>query len=166
MGSSFRSQISPINHEQLRWVPRSDDQNGGGNQGGSLVMSVFGEDVLFNSLAITDTVAHMSQTPGVTNPNPEGTPYDQVYAVQKTAVLESTLNQSVSVQPMWSRDRVNWYAFGTATAVNAYSGSGVAQTAVIALSTPSLYLPYVGLQATCATAPTSGTLSGWLERLG
>ena len=162
MGQSFRSQINPISHKQLGWVPREPDVNGGGEQGGQLFMPVYGESVLFDALQIVDATAHMSEAPA--GANPEGTPYDQVYAAHKTALVTSTLNQSVSLQPMWSRDRINWYPFGTPASVAA--STGTAQTAVIPLSTPSQYVPYVGLQATCVTAPTSGALSAWLERLG
>lgn len=164
MGQAFTQQMDLLQHQQLEWVPRSPDMNGGGNQGGRLVMQVYGEEVLFNNLAITDTNPHLSQTPS--NQNPTGVPYDQVYAPYKTALVVSTLNQAVSLQPMWSRDRQNWYPFGSAVSVPAYSGSGTPPSAVIPLSTPSQYVPYVGLQATCSTAPTSGTLNAWLERLG
>jgi len=164
MGNKFVSQISVYTQQQTRWVPRSSDMNGGGEQGGELVMLTYGEEALFNALVITDTTAHQSLA--VANDNPEGVPYDQVYAVYKTALVTSTLNQAVALQPIWSRDRATWYSFGTATNVIAYGGTGPAQTGIIALSTPSQYLPYVGLIATCATAPTSGALNGWLERLG
>jgi hypothetical protein len=162
MGQSFTYPVDELSKIQWDWVPREQDVNGGGQQGGRLVMLTYGESVLFDGLAIADTTAHMSIAPSGTNPS--GTPYDQVYAVCKTALVVSTLNESVSLQPMWSRDRVNWYAFGSATTVAA--SSGTAQSTAIALSTATQYIPYVGLQATCATAPTSGTLSAWLERLG
>ncbi len=171
MGSQFRypnnnlSQQSPVNHEQLYWVPRSLDMWGGGAQGGHLVMSVFGEDVLFDTLAIADTAAHMSAA--ISTSNPTGASFDQVYAPYKTGLFTSTLNQSVSLQPMWSRDMgATWYSFGTPVTINAYSGAGTAESGLIALSVPAQYVPFVGVQATCTTAPTSGVLSGWLERLG
>lgn len=169
MGSQFRyvnnnlSQQSPVNHEQLSWVPRSDDRFGGGHQGGRLVMAPFGEDVLFDALAITDTVAHSSNLP-VNSENPTGFAFDSIYAPYKTALFLSTLNQAVSIQPVWSRDLVDWYPFGSAQTIAASTGAPV--PLALALSTPTLYLPFVGVQATCATAPTSGALSGWLERLG
>jgi|SRR5579875_560026 len=164
MGQAFTYPINDVSKGQWDWIPREPDINGGGAQGGRIVMQAFGESILFNNLAITDTAAHLSLAPS--GKNPTGTPFDQVYAPYKTALVTSTLNQTVSLQPMWSRDRVNWYPFGTATTVNAYSGTGNPQTAVIALSTPNQYIPYVALQATCTTAPTSGYLNGWLERLG
>lgn len=165
MGQSFTKQIDELQHRQLEWVPREPDLNGGGNQGGRLVMLPYGESVLFNNLSITDTNAHMSTPPDDTK-NPEGVAYDQVYAVYKTALVTSTLNQAVSLQPMFSRDKINWYQFGSSTTVPAYSGSGNPQNVIISLSTPNAYIPYVGLQATCSTAPTTGNLNGWLERLG
>ncbi len=172
MGAQFpyvrqrESQLDPVQKRQNEWVPRSPDVNGGGKQGMRLVGLVFGEEVLFDAAngTIADTAAHMSHGP--TAVNPTGTNFDQVYAVYKTALVTSTLNQSVSLQPMWSRDGTTWYAFDTATSVTAYSGTGPAQSTTIFLSTPTLYLPYVALQATCATAPTSGELLAWLERLG
>lgn len=163
MGQSFTYPVDEPSKRQWDWVPREQDVNGGGQQGGRLVMFTYGESVLFNNLAITDTENHLSNPPNGINPS--GTPYDQVYATHKTALVVSTLNESVSLQPMWSRDRENWYPFGTATTVAASSG-GVVETAVIPLSTPNQYIPYVGLQASCATAPTSGTINAWLERLG
>ena len=166
MGQAFRGQVDPIQHEQLVWVPRGPDVYGGGSQGHRLVGLVYGEEVLFddNNGTITDTKTHMSYAPSA--PNPTGTNFDQVYAVYKTALVLSTLNQSVSLQPVWSRDRQNWYAFGSPVTVSAYSGTGNPQSAVVPLSTPSQYVPYVGLQAICTTAPTSGALNAWLERLG
>jgi len=164
MGQSFGKPVDNVSKAQWDWIPRDPDVNGGGSQGGRLVMLTYGESILFEDLPITDTTAHMSLAPS--GANPTGVPFDQVYAPYKTALFTSTLNQAVSLQPMWSRDRVSWYPFGTATSVSAYSGTGNPETGIIALSTPSQYLPYVGIQATCSTAPTSGILSGWLERLG
>ncbi len=164
MGLSFTFPIAEPEKRQWNWVPREQDVNGGGQQGGNLVMLTYGESVLFNALAITDTNAHMSQEPSGNNPT--DTPYDQVYAVYKTALITSTLNEAVSIQPMWSRDRVNWYPVGSVVTIAAYSGSGTPSSDVVALSTASQYLPYTGIQATCATAPTSGVLNAWLERLG
>lgn len=165
MGQQFSvgTQQSPITHEQLRWVPRSADMFGGGAQGGTLVMPIFGEDVLFSALAIRDTIAHQSLPP-VAGANPSGVNFDAAYAVYKTALFTSTLNESVSLQAMWSRDQISWYPFGTAQTIAASTGAEV--PAVLSLSVPTQYLPFVAVQATCATAPTSGVLNGWLERLG
>lgn len=167
MGQQFNSakQQSPVNHESLRWVPRSSDMFGGGSQGATLIVPVVGEDVLFTDLAIRDTVA--VDSPVITNDNPTGTPYDQAYASFKTALFTSTLNQIVTVQPLFTRDYgVTWYPFGTTSTIAAYSGTGPAQTLALALSTPTLYIPFVGVQVSCGTGPTSGLLNGWLERLG
>ena len=167
MGSQFRPTTAPPDRELQRYVPRAQDEYGGGPQGMALVGAVFGEDVMFDALAITDTTAHQPYGGNpIANDNPTGVAFDQVYAVNKTAVGTSTLNQSVSLQPVWSRDGTAWYAFGSATTVTAYSGSGTAVPWMIPLSTPSQYLPYVGVTATCATAPASGVLNGWVERLG
>ncbi len=167
MGSKFRPTTALPDQYQQRYVPRSTDRYGGGPQGMALVGAVYGEDVMFDALAITDTATHSPYGgAAVVTDNPTGVSFDQVYATAKTGVFTSTLNQAATLQPVWSRDGSTWYAFGSASTIDAYSGSGTAQATVIPLSTPSQYLPYVGVTATCATAPTSGTLSGWLERLG
>lgn len=170
MGSQFSRVTAGPDRELQRYVPRSNDSNGGGAQGHSLVGLTFGEDPLFDvsNGAISDTNAHESYGPGSGQvpANPTGTNFDQVYAVYKTAVVLSTLNKAVSLQPMWSRDGSNWYPFGIAVVVSAYSGSGSPQSETISLSTSSQYVPYVALQAICSVAPTSGTLLAWLERLG
>lgn len=167
MGSKFRPTTALPDQYQQRYVPRATDRNGGGPQGHALVGAVYGEDVMFDALSITSTT---TQQPyggvAIANDNPTGVAFDQVYAVAKTAVLVSTLNQAVTLQPIWSRDGKTWYVFGSTATIAAYSGTGAAQSAVVALSTPSQYLPYVGVTATCATAPTAGVLSGWVERLG
>ena len=161
MGRQFGVQIDPISKAQLAWVPRSVDANGGGPQGMDLVGAVYGTEVLWDALAITDTAAHASLAAASADPtNPTGTPFDAVYAVYKTALVVSTLNEPVSLQPTVSWDGETYYATGSATSLAAGG------TAVLALSSPSLYVPYVGLTATCATAPTSGTLTGTLARLG
>lgn len=166
MAQAYTQQADIIQHQQLEWVPREADATGGGSQGMRLVGMVYGEAVLFDALAIRSTTAQMSVEPGTTAANPTGEPYDQVYAVYKTALVLNTLNEAVSLQPVWSRDRQNWYPFNSPETVAAYSGTGPAISAVLSLSSPTQYLPYVGVVATCSTAPTSGTLQGWLERLG
>jgi len=174
MGAQFArtTQISPAAQGQLEWVPRSPDVDGGGAQGMRLVGSVYGADALFANLAITDTEAHASIIPSQrASLNPTGTAaspnnFDEVHAVYKTALITSTLNQAVTLQPTWSQDGVTYYPFGTAVTVPAYSGTGAASSQAVPLSTPSQFLPYVGLTATCATAPDSGVLNGTLARLG
>ena len=167
MGEQYGVQISEISKQQLRWVPRSPDINGGGPQGHQLVGAVYGQDVLWDALAITDTAAHASLAAAAADTqNPSGGWYDPVYAPYKTALITSTLNEAVSLQPTWSLDGTTYYPWGTATTVDAYSGSGAPVPAILVLSTPAQYLPYVGAMATCATAPTSGTLTGTVARLG
>ncbi len=167
MGSAFRAVTSQQDQRQQEWVTRAQDVNGGGPQGLRLVGLTYGEDVMFSALQIRDTAAHASyngSTPPSNNPNGG---WDQVYAPYKTAALVSTLNQSLTVQPVFSRDGgATWYPYDAASTLPAYGGTGPAQTLVLGLSTPSLYLPYVGVQVTAAVAPASGSLSGWLERLG
>ncbi len=174
MGAQFQNgaQIDPVQKQQNEWVPRSPDANGGGKQGMRLVGMTYGVDVLFDALAITDTSAHASTAPAARTPlNPTGSKaepnnFDEVYAPHKTALVTSTLNEAVTLQPTWSADGITYYPFGSTVQVAAYSGTGPAESQIIALSTPSQYLPYVGLSATCTAAPTSGELNGTLARLG
>ncbi len=165
MGQQFGVQIAEVLKHQLDWVPRSRDAWGGGPQGMRLVGQVYGLEVLFDQLAITDTVAHASSPASTTDQNPAGGSWDQVYAPLKSAGVVSTLNEAVTLQPTWSWDGQTYYPFGTAVTVAAGSASTPA-TEVIALSTPQQYVPFVGLIATCSTAPTSGTLTVVLTRLG
>ena len=109
------------------------------------------EDVLFSALAITDTTAHDSNA-SVT-----------IYAQQKTILVVNGLNQSVSIQAQWSRDGSSWYNLGTAQSVTAGAAAEIGTSTISALGD---YLPMLRVTATCATAPTSGSLSAWLERLG
>jgi hypothetical protein len=130
-------------------------------------MPVYGIDAVWKDLTITTT----SPQPGLTaqqavTHNPSGGHFDPVYATIKTLCVVSTLNESVSIQPTWSLDGETYYPMGSATTVTAYSGSGDPVTAIIPLSTPSQYIPYASAIATCATAPTSGTLTGNTARLG
>lgn len=166
MGQQFSaSQISEVIKQQLRWVPRSRDVNGGGPQGGALVMPIYGQDVVWDALAITDTAAHAGLTAQAAVKNPTGGWFDPVYARTKTLLIVSTLNEAVSIQPTWSLEGETYYPFGSSTSVAAASG-GVPVTAVIAVSSASQYVPYVSAVATCSTAPTSGTLTGTCARLG
>lgn len=166
MGQLFSaSQIAEVTKQQLRWVPRARDVNGGGPQGGSLVMPVYGVDGVWADVAIITTTPVAGQTAAEAVTNPTGGWFDPVYAVYKTLLVVSTLNEAVSIQPTWSLDGTTYYPIGTPTTVDAASGD-TPSTAAIAVSSPSLYLPYVSANATCSTAPTSGTLSGWVVRLG
>ena len=167
MGQQFSAgQISEVIKQQMRWVPRSRDVNGGGPQGGSLLMLPYGVDAVWDAEAITDTTAHPGLTAQAAVKNPSGGWFDPVYAVYKTLLVVSTLNQAVSIQPTWSLDGATYYPLGTATTVAAYSGTGEPQTAVIVLSTPTQYVPYASATATCTTAPSGGTLTGTIARLG
>ncbi len=165
MGQQFGQQIAEVLKQQLDWVPRSRDLNGGGPQGGRLVMPAYGMDPVWTALAITDTAPHAGFTAQEAVVNPTGGWYDPVYAVYKTLFVISTLNEAVSIQLTWSLDGERYYALGTATSVAAGSESAPV-TAIITASTPSGYIPYVSAIASCATAPASGTLTGTLARLG
>ena len=166
MPRSFTSQIDQVTHAQAEWLPRSQDANGGGEQGARLVALTYGAPFLYNNLAIRDTNPHPSDAPGTFDKNPQGIAYDQVYAPYKSALLTSTLNQIVTVQPLMSFDGVTWYDLGSTQTIAAYGGTGPAIPLALYLSTAAQYLPYVAVTVSCATAPTSGVLSGILARLG
>lgn len=166
MGQQFGQQIAEVLKQQLRWVPRARDVNGGGPQGGALVMPVYGQDLVWQAVAITDTAPHPGLTAQAAVQNPTQGWYDPVYAVYKTLMILSTLNEAVSIQPTWSLDGVTYYPFGSAVSVAAYGGTGSPVTSVVALSTPTAYVPYVSAIAQCTTAPSSGALTGTTARLG
>lgn len=166
MGRQFGVQIDEITKRQLNWVPRSVDAWGGGEQGMRLVGSVFGTETLWANLAIRDTAPHASLTADAADAlNPTGMPYDQIYAPIKTAFVISSLNSAVTLQATWSLDGVTYYPWGSTVTVAAGT-TDAPSTGVLALSTPQQYVPFVGVIATCSTAPTSGVLQGTVARLG
>jgi hypothetical protein len=118
----------------------------------------YGEDVLFGALAITDTTQHNSATSDCRGYR------------SKAIFVTTSLNQSANVSVDVSRDGVTWVVLGAAAALPAgtytlngnETGASPGQTSFVAgLSNP---WPYVRVHATCPTAPTSGTLSAWLEK--
>lgn len=128
-------------------------------------MGIYGQDPVWDAVAITgtDPVPGLAAITAVTA-NPTGAHYDPVYAPYKTLAVVSTLNEAVSIQLTWSLDGQTYYPFGDPVTVAASTGSPV--TALISASTPTQYVPYVSAIATCSTAPTSGTLTGTVARLG
>ena len=88
MGDAFTPKNMPQKDQQI-WVPRSTDLFGRGNQGHNLVGFIYGQEILYSDLAITDTTAHPSAAPTPTTNN-GGSVIDQVYALTKTVVLLST----------------------------------------------------------------------------
>lgn len=167
MGQQFGVQIAEIDKQQQEWVPRQNDPYGGA-QGMRLIGHPFGVDQLWTALAITDTAAHASApAQDQATSNPTGAPYDAQYAVYKTVLITSTLNEAVSIQLTASVDGLTYYPLGDPVTVPAWAGgSAPAASAWITAATPSQYVPFVGAVATCATAPTSGVLNGQVARLG
>jgi hypothetical protein len=104
-----------------------------------------GESQLFTNEAIRDTAAHNSASS--TN---------RGYRV-KTVLVQSTLNQDVSIQCQGSRDGTTWLNIGSAWTVTA--STSIYQSC-------DTYFPYMRAVATCAVAPASGTLNMWLEKVG
>lgn len=104
-----------------------------------------GETALFNAEAIRDTSAHNS----VSSSNVG-------YRV-KTIMVNNGLNQAVTFQCQGSRDNTNW--------VNVGGTWDVAATTWTYQSCDT-YFPYMRTVATCSVAPTSGSLSFWLEKVG
>ena len=167
MGQQFGVQIAEIDKQQQEWVPRQTNPYGG-PEGMRLIGHPFGTDVLWQSLAITDTAAHPS-APIVTMPtsNPTGGPYDAQYAPYKTLLVTSTLDEAVDIQLTGSIDGQTYYPLGQPVSVAAWAGgTAPPASAWITAATPSQYIPFIGAIATCATAPTSGTLTGIVARLG
>lgn len=103
------------------------------------------EAVLFNAVAIRDTAAHNSTASTNTG-----------YRV-KTIIVSNGLNQIVSMQCQGSRDGTNWINIGSSWDVAA--GANIYQSC-------DTYFPYMRAVATCAVAPSTGTLSMWLEKVG
>jgi len=113
--------------------------------GGTLSAHITGEAQIFTNEAIRDTAAHNSSAG-----------QNSGFRV-KTIIVQSTLNQDVSIQCQGSRDGTNWFNIGTAWPVTASTN---------AYQTCETYFPYLRGIATCAVAPSSGTLNLWLERMG
>lgn len=75
----------------------------------------------------------------------------------KTIIVSNGLNQDVSIQCQGSRDGSTWFAVGTPWSV---------ATTITTFQTCETYFPFLRAVATCAVAPTTGTLNLWLERMG
>lgn len=103
------------------------------------------ETTIFNALAIRDTDVHTSSVS--TNIG---------YRV-KTLIITNTLDQTVTKQCQGSRDGSTWFNIGDPFTVT--SGATIYQTC-------ETYFPYIRGQASCAVAPTTGSLSMWVEKMG
>jgi len=103
------------------------------------------ETTIFNGLEIRDTDDHTSAVS--TNIG---------YRV-KTLIVTNTMDQLVNKQCQASRDNSNWFDIGDPFEVAA--GATIYQSC-------ETYFPYVRAIASCAVAPTTGTLSMWVEKMG
>lgn len=104
---------------------------------------------LFSSLAITDTAVHSS-----------GSVDARGYAT-KALLIQNGLNQAVSIQiQVSSTGSAPWTNVGTAQSVAAGTNPPIGPDTVAALGQA---YPYYQVAATCAVAPTTGTLSGTIE---
>lgn len=104
----------------------------------------FIESPMFSEEAIRDTNAHNSV--GV----------DAQELPVKTVIVYNGLNQAVTLQMQGSRDNTNFFNVG-----NSFD---VAATTWYWQSCDT-YFPYGRMIATCGSAPSSGTLSVWCEKV-
>lgn len=113
--------------------------------GGTVMTPAVSEAQVFNALTIRDTNPHTSSTG-----NSRG------YMV-KTVIINNGLNQDVTVQLQGSRDSTNWFNVGNSSTTTATT---------LTYQTADDYFPYVRAIATCAVAPSSGSLDLWVEFMG
>lgn len=105
-----------------------------------------GEDKVFDDEAIRDTNVHNSSIS------------DNRGFIPKTIIIENGLDQDVSITVCGSR-----YSDFT---VELQAGSAIdVTTDTEDYATLSDYFPYMRVKAQCSTAPTSGNLNVWLERV-
>lgn len=105
----------------------------------------FLESAMFEEESIRDTNAHTSTS----------IPSNELPI--KTLIINNGLNQTVSLQMQASRDDTNWFNVGSAFDVAATTWT---------YQTCDTFFPYGRIVATCGTAPTTGALSAWCEKVG
>lgn len=103
-------------------------------------MANYDEDKVFDALAIRNTTTQDSSSSMSGEFN------------AKTIIVENGLNQEVSIQLQGSRNGT-WFSIGSPFAVSASTNL---------YQTVSDYFPKYRLQATCAVAPASGTLTAYI----
>jgi hypothetical protein len=82
---------------------------------------------------------------------------DNIGYSMKTIIVENGLNQTVTFQCQASRDGVNhWFNVGSSFDVSASTDT---------YQTCDAYFPFMRVQAQCGTAPTSGSLGVFFERI-
>jgi hypothetical protein len=108
-------------------------------------MPKFIEDTMFDGQSIRDTSAHTSPT------------ISSSELPVKTLIYNNTLDQTVTLQLQASRDQVNFFNVG--------SSFDVASN-VWGYQTCDTFFPYGRIIAQCGTAPTTGTVSVWCEKIG
>ncbi len=101
------------------------------------------EDQLFTTLAIRDTANNNSAES-----------MSGIFQA-KTIFIENGLNQAVTFQLQGSRNSV-WVDVGATFNINATTNG---------FQTVDTYFPKFRVQASCSTAPTTGTLDVWLIKV-
>lgn len=109
-------------------------------------MSVFVEDQMFNALAIRDTNNHNSAV------------FDLRHFTPKTLIVENGLNQQVDLQLEGGREVTLAAKFNVGSVINVAATTND-------YATLSDAIPFVRLVASCATAPTTGTLTVYMEKV-
>lgn len=107
---------------------------------------VYVETQIIDALAIRDTAAHLS------------TPQDASRFKYGTIFITNGLNVNISVQVLAGRDSgiTHLLDVGDPVTVNAGLDGGVATTAE-----NSGFFPYITIEITAASTPTSGTVDAW-----
>lgn len=103
------------------------------------------ETEIFAALAIRDTSEHISSVS------------ENIGYRVKTIIIKNELNQTVTLQCQGSRDSSDW--FNITDSFNVSSATTIHQSC-------ETYFPYLRALATCPTAPTTGGLSMWIEKMG
>jgi len=109
--------------------------------------NIHGEDRIFVALEIRDTDTHDSH------------PSDCRAFKVKTIIVHNGLNEDVTIQVQGDRERGFSHPLDLGASFTVTAGTDDYQTLTD-------YWPYLRAQATCSTAPTSGSLDVWVEKVG
>ena len=110
-------------------------------------MSIASEDKVIDALAIRDTSAHNS------------TADESKGYIPKTMIIINHLDESVSCQLQGSVD-------DTFTDPLTVGDAFVVPASTDDYETLTDYMPWLRIVATCSTAPTTGTLSAYIAKVG
>ena len=108
-------------------------------------MAIHDQDKVFNALAIRDTTSKTSTVSKLKGYDP------------KTILISNKLNQSVDIDCEGSEDAdfTEVWTIGNTITVAASTND---------YATMGDYFPYMRCKAICATAPTTGELTLWIEK--